>query len=164
MSQIVSPPPAQTSEAPYVGYAQQPQRSRGWIWVVVAILLLSCFVSTIQLAVGIGQAARPFARPSMTVDQYYTAIRNQDYAQAYTFLDASLTTSMTQEQFIQMARSRDTAEGVISKLETIAPDFARNPAEYVIVTATRSHGTSYTVHLQLRQVGQNWKITSFDRI
>jgi hypothetical protein len=100
----------------------------------------------------------------MTVDQYYTAIRNQDYAQAYTFLDASLKTSMTQEQFIQMARSRDTAEGVISKLDTIAPDFASNPAEYVVVTATRSHGTSYTVHLQLRQVGQNWKITAFDRI
>jgi hypothetical protein len=164
MSQIVNSPPARTSEVPYVEYGQQPHRSRRWIWIVVAILLLSCLVSMIQLAVGIGQAVRPFARPTITVDQYYTAIKVQDYARAYTFLDASLTSSMTQEQFIALARQSDAAAGIVSSVQTIMPDIASNPAERVIVQATRSNGTSYTVHLQLHQVGNEWKITAFDGI
>jgi hypothetical protein len=116
----------------------------------------------------------------MIADQYYTAIRNHDYGQAYTFLDAKLTTSLTQEQFSTLAKSRDVTDGAVSRY-IITPDVdittipllgeplplvtpVGNPTENVIVTVMRAHGTAYPVHLQLRRAGKAWKITAFDRI
>lgn len=163
MSEMVNQPPQQASGVPYAGYAQQPSRPRGWIWVVVALLLLSLLASTIQFAIGVGQAVRPFYRPVNAADLYYTAIRNRDYAKAYTYLDSSLTSSLTQDQFTKMAQQRDTASGAVSSY-SIFPDFTGNPAESLNVTVTRSNGASYTVHLHVRQVGNNWKITAFDLI
>jgi hypothetical protein len=162
MSEIVNPWP-QASGVPYAGYAQQPSKPHGWIWVVVVILLLSLLVSTVQLAARVGLALRPFARPVIVADQYYTAIKNRDYAQAYTYLDSSLTSSLTQDQFIKMAQQRDVADGTVSSY-SIAPDFTGNPAENVNVTVMRSKGTSYIVQLHIRQVGKEWKISAFDRI
>lgn len=163
MSEMVNQPPQQASGVPYTGYAQQPSRPRGWIWVVVALLLLSLLASTVQFAIGVGQAVRPIYRSVNTADLYYTAIRNRDYARAYTYLDSSLTSSLTQDQFTKMAQQRAAASGVVSSY-SILPDFTGNPAESVTATVMRSNGTSYTVHLHMRQVGEDWKITTFDRI
>jgi hypothetical protein len=146
-----------------------------WPWI------LAVFGIAAILGIGNGLLAPwPFITPGMIADQYYTAIRNQDYAQAYTFLDAKLTTSLTQEQFSTLARSRDVADGPVSKY-TIAPDLdittiplpgeplplvtpVGNPSQKVTVTVMRAHGTSYPVHLQMRRAGKGWKITAFDRI
>jgi hypothetical protein len=35
---------------------------------------------------------------------------------------------------------------------------------YVTLTVTRTNGTTYDVHLELRQEEGAWKITTFDRI
>jgi hypothetical protein len=148
-----------------------------WWWPGILVLL------GIEALLSIGNgllAPWPVAWPSSIADRYYAAIRNHDYAQAYRFLDASLTASFTQEQFTSIARSYDAAEGTVS-MYAIAPDlaitatplpeeplplvdFARNPAESITVTVRRMHGPSYMVHLQVRQLGKSWKITAFDRI
>ena len=144
-----------------------------WPWILVVLGIAAILGSLNGL-----WANWPVARPGMIVDRYYSAIRNHDYAQAYGLLDASLASSLTQEQFTQMAQEQDAAYGGVSSY-VIAPDFATtplpgeplplvtfasNPAEKVTVTVTRAHGPSYTVHLQGRQVGKAWKITAFYRI
>ncbi len=144
----VTPPPARP-------------RSRGWIWFVLVILLLSCLVSTIQAA-GIGMVARPFARPSIVADQYYTAVRSQDYARAYSYLAPTLTASLSQPAFIQQAQARDATEGTVSSY-SLAPDLPNNP-QRVNVTVNRSMAGTYTAHLEVRQQGKAWQIVSFDRI
>jgi hypothetical protein len=155
----------QNGSAPLTGQslAQPASRHRGWIWGVVAILLVSVLLSMIQLAIGLGQAVKPFARPVIAADQYYTALKNHDYAQAYTFLAPNLTTSLSQEEFTSMARQRDAMHGVVSSYSFV-PDFANHPTENVTVTVTRIGGSTYTAHLHLQQVGQAWEITAFDRI
>jgi hypothetical protein len=137
----------------------------------------------IAAILGIGNgllALGPVAIPSVIVDQYYSALRNHDYAQAYRSLDVSLMASLTQQQFTAMAEERDATDGAVSRYR-IAPDiattttplpgeplpevsFTRNPAEHVIVTVLRANGSMYPVHLQVRKVGKKWKITAFDRI
>jgi hypothetical protein len=148
-----------------------------WWWPGVLVLL------GIEAILGIGNgllALWPVARPGMTADQYYTALRNHDYVQAYRYLDTSLATSLSRERFISMARQRDAEEGAVSSY-TIAPDlaltstplpgeplplvtFARDPVENLTVTVRRTYAPSYLVHLQIRRVGKAWKITAFDRI
>ncbi len=149
----------------------------GWWWPGILVVL------GIAAILGIGSgvlALWPVTRPGMTVDQYYTALRDHDYARAYRFLDASLAGSLTQGQFTRMAQEQDMVQGTVSKY-SIAPDlevttaplpgepfpeihFTGNPAEHVIVTVRRTHAPSYMVHLIVRHVGRGWKISAFDRI
>jgi len=68
-----------------------------WWWPGILVVL------GIAAILGIGNgllALWPVARPSMTVDQYYTALRDHDYALAYRFLAGNLAASLPQEQKI----------------------------------------------------------------
>jgi hypothetical protein len=146
-----------------------------WPWILVVLGIAAILGSLNGL-----WALRPVARPTMIVDQYYSVMRDHDYTQAYRFLDGSLTASLTQEQFTQMAKACEAAEGVISTY-SVAPDlavtatplageplplvtFTRHPEENVIVQVRRANGTAYPVHLQIRRVGKRWAISAFDRI
>jgi hypothetical protein len=149
----------------------------GWWWPGVLVVL------GIAAILGIGNALLalwPVARPGMTVDQYYTALRDHDYARAYGFLDANLTAALSLEQFTAMVAARDAAEGAVSRY-SIAPDpavtttplpgeplplvtFTRKPPDNLIVSVRRTHAPSYIVHLQVRHEGKRWTISAFDRI
>lgn len=149
----------------------------GWWWPGILVVLgIAAILGTGNGFLALGQVAIP----SVVVDRYYSALRNSDYAQAYRFLDGSLMASLTESQFTAMAEQCDATEGAMSRY-TIAPDvattttplpgepfpevrFTRNPAEHVVVTALRASGRVYTAHLRVRKVGQEWKITAFDRI
>ncbi len=149
----------------------------GWWWPGILVVL------GIAAILGIGNgllAFGPVTMPGVMVNQYYSALRAQDYVRAYRFLDARLAASLSPEQFTDMARSRDAAEGVVN-MYSIGPDlavtttplpgeplpemtFSRNPAEHLIVTVGRTRVPSYLVHLQVRRVGRAWAISAFDRI
>ena len=69
---------------------------------------------------------------------------------------------LSQQAFIQQAQLQDEALGRMTRYtEDNIP--IGDPAT-ITETVTRAHGSTYTVHLELRQEGGAWKITSFDRI
>lgn len=101
--------------------------------------------------------------PGVMVEQYDSALWDQEYARAYRFLDGSLATSLSPQQFTDMTRSCDAVYGAVSTY-SVAPDlattttplpgeplpevsFTRNPAENLIVTVGRTHVPSYLVRL-----------------
>lgn len=165
MSSIMKPPPPGYSAPPVPdyarspGYYQQPKKSYRWVWITLGILLLVCVVG---VAVVVGFAVSSFGGPTITSDQYYTAIRDQDYARAYSYLGSNVRATLSQEAFTQQAQQQDAAFGRVSTYTyTNVPVGDPTTAN---LTVTRADGTSYTVHLELRQEGGAWKITSFDRI
>jgi hypothetical protein len=107
-------------------------------------------------------AVNPFGSPIIASDQYYTAIRNQDYATAYTYLGVHLKMAYAQAAYKQAAMQRDATDGKVSHYSYITIPTG-DPAT-AILTVTRTNEMTYTVHLELRQEGAAWKITVYDRI
>src|SRR5437870_320831 len=96
MSNIMKPPAPEYSAPPVPdyarvpGYSQPPRKSSRWVWITLGILALVCTVGAALLAFGIGIAVNTYGSPTVASDQYYTAIKNQDYATAYSFLGSHL--------------------------------------------------------------------------
>jgi hypothetical protein len=132
------------------------------VWVILSILALSSILGCTVLALGASFAIKTFGGPTIASDQYYTAIRDQDYARAYSYLGSGLQARLSQEAFSQQAQRQDEALGRVSRY-AYANVPGGDPAT-VILTVTRANGTSYTVHLEVRQEGGAWKVSAFDRI
>ena len=167
MSNIMKPPlpesiaPPYPSSAPFPGSSQQPRKSRRWVWIVVGIVVLPCIFGTALLALGVGFIANNYGQTHAT-DMYYTTIKTQDYATAYAYLGADVKAGLSQAAFTQRAEQNDATEGRVSRFGFLNVPTG-DPAN-ITLTVTRTNGTSYTVHLELRQEGGVWKITAFDRI
>ena len=167
MSNIMKPPPEYNAPpypnyAPVPGSSQQPRKSYRWVWITLGILALVCIIGGGLLIWGLGSAIHTFGGPTIASDQYYNAIRDQDFARAYTFLGSGVKAELSQEAFTQQAQQQDEAYGRVSEF-SYANVPTGDPANATL-TVTRANGTSYTMHLEMRQEGGAWKITSFDRI
>ena len=181
MSNIMKPPPEYHAPTfpnytPVSSSSQQPRKSYHWVWITLVILVLVCIVvgalliwglgSAIIVGAlliwGLGSAFTIFGSPTITCDEYYNAIRDQDYSRAYSFLGSGVKARLSQEAFTQQAQQQDGAYGHVRQF-FYANGSGDDPAS-VILTVTRANGTSSTVNLEMRQEGGAWKITTFDRI
>jgi hypothetical protein len=158
---------------PAPGYAQpqQPRQSRRALWIILGIvgglIVLSCATCGILFAFGIGFFAKTIAAPVNTVNQYYNAVKSQDYNTAFSYLDTNLTVSngqtLTQDLYTTAAQLLDTAKGKVSSF-SVGHFSVTNDTASITVSVTRGSTPAYDVHLQLRQVNGAWKITSYDNI
>jgi hypothetical protein len=176
--QSYAPPQApygqlQSYAPPQTPYGQQPlKKRRRWPWILAAIVGILVLVT-----VG-GIAAIVLAvnnSPAKAVSQqYYDAIKSQDYAGAYSNLDSNIkltfhgqTQQINQQLFTQAALGYDQVKGKVSSYSITSVNISSststgNTAD-VTVNVTRNN-KSYDVHLQLQQEGNNWKIVSFDSL
>ena len=172
-TQYVPPP---YGVPPLPGYAQsqpQPRRSRRALWIVLGIfgglIVLSCALCGIFFALGIGFFAKTVAAPINVVDQYYTAIKNQNYTTAYSYIDtnSNLTAPngqpLSQELYTATARLVDIGKGRVSSFSIGSPS-VNNGVTSLTVKVNRTNAQAYDVRLQLKQVNSTWKIISFDNI
>jgi len=155
---------------PVPGYIPQqpPKKRRTGLRIflgILAILVLAC----------IGGFAAIFYFGSHNpatdvVNKYYTAIQNQDYATAYSYLDASSITfdnqNLTQSLYIQAAQAVDVQKGKVTSYSITSTNVnssnGANTAAFT-VSVTRN-GSPYDVHLKLQQQGSDWKIVSVDNV
>jgi len=133
----------------------------------VGLIVLGCAVCGILFANGVGFFARTVAGPAITVDQYYTAVKNQDYNTAYSYISPNTTTStgktLTQQLYTVAAQGLDTLKGKVTNFSVGSVSTSNNVAS-VTVSVTRGSDSPYDVHLQLQQVNGSWKIISYDNI
>jgi hypothetical protein len=154
-------------------FAQPQQKtSLRWLWITLGIiggvLVLSCAGCVIAGALGFNFLAQAVG-PQITVQQYYQAVKQQDYTTAYSFLTSDATVSVNgqsvpvsgESSFQTAATTLDTTLGTVSSYTT---NTQGSDTSHVTVTVTRSRGGSYKVHLVLVKVGNNWKIQSADGI
>jgi hypothetical protein len=152
----------------------QPQKktSLRWLWITLGviggILVLSCAGCAIAGALGFNFLAQAVG-PQITVQQYYQAVKQQDYATAYSFLTSDASVSANgqsgpvsgESSFQTAATTLDTTLGTVT---SYTANTQGSDTSHVTVTVTRSRGGSYDVHLVLVKVGNNWKIQSADGI
>jgi ABC-type transporter MlaC component len=116
---------------------------------------------------GVGFFAKTVAGPAITVDQYYTAVKNQNYNTAYSYISSNMTTStgntLTQELYTTAAQALDTVKGKVTNFSVGSVSTSNNVAS-VTVSVTRGSESPYDVQLQLQQVNGSWKITSYNNI
>ena len=159
------PPYTQPQELP-----QKKSRKRLWtiLGIVGGILVLACGGCAIMGALGIGFFAKTVAGPISSVDQYYKAIESQDYNTAYSHLQVdnftlgSQTLPANATIFTQLANVLDSQRGKVTKY-SITSTNVNNDTATVTVSVTR-RGPPYTVTLNLKQVGNDWKIVRLDNI
>jgi hypothetical protein len=169
------------------GYPQpQPRQSNRWVWITLGILgglIVVGLIGCVAFFVLIGSAAQrtittvttsiektetavsTSSGTQFTVQQYYTAIKSQDYATAYSYLESNLTTTngqtLTQQLFTQAAMARDTSSGQVTNFTVTADP---NDSTKFTVSVTRGTSAPYTVNIQVLMVGSDWKISSYDGI
>jgi hypothetical protein len=150
-----APPPPYY--APLPGYTQPRRSSRRWLWITLGIIALVAILGGTLLAFY-------YNSPLRTSDMYYSAIKTQDYATAYSYLGSGLQREYSQQTFAQAAQQQDEVLGRVSRfgMGNITVD-GFNPAS-ITLTVTRTNGSIYDVHLELQWEGGAWKVTAFDRI
>jgi hypothetical protein len=103
--------------------------------------------------------------PEFVAAHYYEAIRNQDYAAAFGDLDSQVALDgqrLDEPAFIKDANDADAQRGALFSYGLLrhAGDSAQAATQFD--ASLRRGDQSYIVHLQLRQVGDRWKIISMD--
>ena len=158
---------------PGPGYAPQqtPRKSSlRWLWITLAIIggiiVLGCAGCAIASAAGIGFFAKTVLGPTTTANAYYQAIKNQDYAKAYTYIDTSKASGQVQQEteqaFSALGQLDDRTQGPVTSFSQQGVS-VNNDTATVTMSVTRN-GSPYTVHLQMKQEGNDWKIVGFDNI
>jgi Domain of unknown function (DUF4878) len=142
------------------------------LWIilgVVGVLVLACVAGIFVFVNAVTHS------PAVdTVNRYYTAMENQDYATAYQYLDPGISLTflgasqqITQALFTQAAQAYDVQKGKISSYSITSTNLNSSTSSgstaAITVNVTRN-GSSYDVHLQLKQEGNAWKIVSFDSL
>ena len=156
-----------------------PQRSSlRWLWITLAvvggILVLGCGGCIIASVAGLGifgRAVSTAIAPSATANSYYNAIKKQDYGTAFTYLDISGASvegqQVSKDAFIILGQTIDATKGPVSSFNQSGISLNTSTSSGNTATVTMDvtrNGSTYTVHLELRQENNVWKITSVDNI
>lgn len=129
-------------------------------WIFAGLGLLEGLVGLLLWLIpgGISPAAG-------VVNQYFTALENQDYATAFEYLDLSMRNplgqTITRAWFSERAQAYDEEHGRITGYSLAGVQ--ANPSRRVYtIKVTRGSG-AYRTRLRLSGQGYGWKIVGFDR-
>ncbi len=133
--------------------------SRRWLWITLVISVLVIAGVTITTIILLMTSSTRAV--STAVEDYYTAVEQQEYATAYTYVDHQSFTYDGQRVFSQTAytraaRTTDLRLGTLSAY-TITNVVITGSTATVIVDGTRS-GMLREVIVHLQDVGNTWEI------
>jgi hypothetical protein len=106
MSNILKSP-LKESLSPVLGSPQRHRKSRRWVWITLGVLALLCVLGALVVNFSVS--------PAIAEEQYYIAIREQDYAKAYSYLGSEVQARLSQQAFIQQAQQQDEALGRMTR-------------------------------------------------
>lgn len=131
--------------------------------VVAAVGLSTYFINRVSTTV-----TTLFARTDVAefvAVHFYEAIRNRNYAAAFGDLDhhAALNGQPLDEQaFIKDVTDVEMQRGALFSYGLVRQSDVTAPAITEFAASLRRSDQPYIVHIQLRQVGDRWKIISID--
>jgi hypothetical protein len=164
-------------QAPY-GAPHRPKKSYKWVWILVSVLsvliLASCGICVWASSSLFGSA---FQQASTVVyggrdltNNYYEAIQNKRYSQAYSYLSTQgALKNLTPAQYLQQAQSLDEQYGPVYKYVAGTPSVSYDPSgtnidHFTIPVDVTRKKKSYQVLLTMYKIHDQWKITDYTTI
>ena len=151
---------------PFAPDAKQRRHHRNRLLIIVGSIILLFAIVTSGLVVAYSSASHQVSIP---VAEYYTAIKNQQYTEATSYLDTPFTYKLaviSDESYIQIATELDAKEGRVINYSITSVNwiwyFGINEGR-ALVHVTRPD-RSYEAEVMLRQEGSTYKITDIDDI
>ncbi|GCF06452.1 hypothetical protein [Dictyobacter arantiisoli] len=162
---------------PFVVGPPRPKKTNKWtviaISILVGLLLLSCgicfWAGTSMFGGMFNQVYNGLSNGTQVVNNFYDALQNKQYAQAYHALkpQGSLK-NISEQDFITRAEKQDTLYGPVLRYSVGQPDLSKYDGQVldtislpVDVARTKK---SYTAHIQLKLINNQWKITAIDNL
>ncbi len=146
----------------YNNPTQRPRplkQSLRWLCVTLSIigsfLLISCAGYNTQV---------PTMSATDTVNAYYQAIENKDYAKAYSYLSPYFPVgaheALSRAGFISGSQATDASSGPVTSYTQLGS--ATNNGVVIVIMSITRRGQSYDVQLQLQQSKGTWQIIRED--
>jgi hypothetical protein len=166
-----------TQPPPFVAGPLPAKKSRKWtmitLSVLAALILISCGLCAWASAPLFGkiyaQTYNVEVNGLQAVNDYYAALQNKQYAQAYGDISTQGSLkNLSQAAFIAQAQKQDSLYGPVLRYTPGQPEINNYSGEalttFPITVDIARNKQSYKAHLQLTEINNQWKITSFDRL
>jgi hypothetical protein len=131
--------------------------------VLGAVALVACVVSAAAVVVGGSWLRSALTSPTSTVQDFYGALQQRNYASAYKLFSSSAQAHLSESAFADQFGAYDTIDGPVTQVSIGAPQYKSTGAEATVaVNVTRSgSGTRRRVDqlMLIKELG-GWRITS----
>ncbi len=171
-------PPGQNYSRLHAPYVAAPKKSYKWVWILISVLgvliLASCGVCAWASSSLFGSA---FQQTTTVVyggrdltNNYYEAIQNKRYSQAYGYLSPQgELKDVTQARYLKQAQSLDEQYGPVYKYAAGTPSVSYDTSgtsidHFTIPVDVTREKKSYRVLLTMYKINDQWKITDYTTI
>jgi flagellar basal body-associated protein FliL len=162
-------PPPYGEMPPMPPYAPRPaKKSHRGLWItlgIVGVLVLLVCGGCVTASFFAFRYIQENIGPTLVVAQYYEALKEQKYDLAYSYVDANATIEgqhVSLATFTHLAQTVDTTEGKVTQYTPAGFTETGNSATARMQVTRRKE--TYSVILQLRREGNDWKIVNANKI
>lgn len=168
------PPPAVPFYGPFPP-PMQKKKSYKWVWILVSglvvLVLGACGLCSWAAYSLYTQTSQPIAQSLNIVNNYYQAIQERHYQEAYNYLGLQDTSSrLTLDAFTRQAQDQDNRYGPVLSFVPGTPSYSigsNNAPDLTHLTYTidvKRQKLQYPALLKVERIQGQWKITYFDRV
>ena len=126
----------------------------------IVTLLLIAGIATFVIASGIWVQSQ-LSSPSITAEDFYSAVRRQDYQTAYSKFSTVAQNSLSETKFEQTMRASDLIGGSVDSYAIVSTTTSGSTATVTVDVVRRGDTTAATVfQLTLVQEQQSWRIAT----
>jgi hypothetical protein len=128
---------------------------------VALVVLVACVAGTVAVVWANSVVQSSFSDPQNTVQQFYGALHQANYSQAYTYFSSTAKAHLSETTFANLYGSYDRVDGIIQNFPVQSSVVHGNAAQVAVLVTRRgdaNSGQMQTVHLVY--ANSTWYIAS----
>ena len=131
--------------------------------IAVAALVVVAGIAAIVVASGVWVQSQ-LSSPSITVEDFYSAVHQQDYPTAYSKFSTQAQNALSEPKFEQTMRATDLVAGGVDTYAIVSATTSGSTATVIVDVVRRGDTTMATVfQLTLVQEQQTWHISTIQQ-
>jgi Domain of unknown function (DUF4878) len=128
---------------------------------VAAAVLFACVLGTVAVVWANSLVQSSFSDPENTVQQFYSALHETNYQEAYSYFSANARANLNQPTFVDIYSSYDRVGGIIQDFPIQSKVVKGNTAQIVVLVTRRGDGeTGQLQTLHMVYTNNSWYIDS----